>query len=72
MVRKKHNTPGIIKYPFWQMTAENPKAAYACINAKEAYAPEEIRDRIICIKADIGEVLKQFKNSDTQNCFNMS
>lgn len=26
MVRNKHNTPGIIKYPFWQMTAENPKA----------------------------------------------
>lgn len=66
------NTPGIIKYPFWQMTAANPKAVYACINAKEAYEPEEIRDRTICIKADIGEVLKQFKNSDTQNCFNMS
>lgn len=29
MVRNKHNTPGIIKYPFWQMTAENPKAVYA-------------------------------------------
>ena len=67
-----YNTPGIIKYPFWQMTAENRKAVYACVNAKEAYEPEEIRDRTICIKADIGEVLKQFKNSDTQNCFNMS
>ncbi len=32
MVRNKHNTPGIIKYPFWQMTYENPKSAYACIN----------------------------------------
>ena len=67
-----YNTPGIIKYPFWQMTAANPKAVYACINAKEVYEPEEIRDRTICIKTDIGEVLKQFKNSDTQNCFNMS
>ena len=26
------NTPVIIKYPFWQMTAKNPKAIYACVN----------------------------------------
>ncbi len=39
------NTPGIIKYPFMQMTAENPKAIYACINMNEAYAPDEIADR---------------------------
>ena len=32
------NTPGIIKYPFWQMTAENPKAVYACVNYGEAFA----------------------------------
>lgn len=59
MVRKKHNTPGIIKYSFWQMTAKNPKAAYACINYGEAYVPEEIAKRAICINADIGEILKQ-------------
>ena len=29
------NTPGIIKYPFWQMTAENQKAIYACINLEK-------------------------------------
>ncbi|MDE6406287.1 MAG: Sir2 silent information regulator family NAD-dependent deacetylase [Lachnospiraceae bacterium] len=54
-----YNTPGIIKYPFWQMTAENPKAAYACVNLGEVCAPTEIIDRSICINADIGEVLKQ-------------
>jgi len=54
-----YNTPGIIKYPFWQMTAENPRATYACVNYGEAYAPEEIAKRSICINADIGEVLKQ-------------
>ena len=53
-----YNTPGIIKYPFWQMTAENPKAVYACINYGEAYVPEEIAKRSICISADIGEILK--------------
>jgi len=30
------NTPGIIKYPFWRETAENPKAVYTCINLGEA------------------------------------
>lgn len=53
-----NNTPGIVKFPFWRMTAENPRAAYACVNLGEAYAPTEIRDRSICIDADIGRVLE--------------
>lgn len=53
------NTPGIIKFEFWRMTAEKPKAAYVCVNLGEAYAPTEIRDRSICINADIGKVLEQ-------------
>lgn len=53
------NTPVIIKYPFWKMTAANPKAIYACINYGEAYAPGEIADCAICISADIGAVLEQ-------------
>lgn len=52
------NTPRIIKYPFMQMTAENPKAIYACINMNEAYAPDEIADRAICIDGDIGKVIE--------------
>ncbi len=52
------NTPGIIKYPFMQMTAENPKAIYACINMNEAYTPDEIADRAICIDGDIGKVIE--------------
>lgn len=66
------NTPGIIKYPFWRMVHEWKNAEYICINAKEAYAPEKIRDRSICLKADIGEVLKKFKDSGAQNCFSIS
>ena len=53
------NTPVIIKYPFWQMTAHNPKATYACINYGEAYAPAEIEDRSICIDGDIDEILTE-------------
>lgn len=53
------NTPGIVKFSFWRMTAENPKAVYACINYGEACAPAEIRERSICINGDIGKVLGQ-------------
>lgn len=51
------NTPGIVKFSFWRMTAENPKAVYACINMGEACAPKEIADRSVCINGDIGQVL---------------
>lgn len=51
------NTPGIIKFPFWRMTADNPKAVYACINYGEAAAPEEIKTRSVCVNGDIGDIL---------------
>lgn len=54
-----NNTPVIIKYPFWQMTMENKNSIYACINYKEAFCPEQIKDRSICIDGDIGEILKK-------------
>lgn len=50
------NTPSIIKYPFWWMTYQNPKAVYVCINNKEAFAPSEIKSRSICMEGDIGEI----------------
>lgn len=53
------NTPGIIKYPFWQMTAENEKAFYACINYGEAACPEEIEKRSVCINRDLSAVLAE-------------
>ncbi len=53
------NTPGIIKYPFWRMTAENFQSIYACVNLGETFAPTEIRNRSICINADIGKVFEQ-------------
>lgn len=51
------NTPGIIKYPFWRLTAQNPNAVYACINLGEAYAPGEIASRSVCIDAEINAVI---------------
>ena len=52
-----HNTPVIIKYPFWRMTAQNPKATYACINYGQAVCPKDIQSQSICINADIGTAL---------------
>lgn len=51
------NTPVIIKYPFWQRTAKNPDATYACINYDDAECPDLIKDRAILIEGDIGDVL---------------
>ncbi|MBR1728302.1 MAG: Sir2 silent information regulator family NAD-dependent deacetylase [Selenomonadaceae bacterium] len=56
------NTPGIIKYPFWQMTLDNPKAKYICVNYGEAVTPKQIADRSICINDDIKNFLSLIKN----------
>lgn len=52
-----YNTPVIIKYPFWQMTAQNPKAVYACINMNDSVCPAEIEDKSICISSEIKKVI---------------
>ena len=52
-----YNTPVIIKYPFWQMTAKNPNAIYACINQGQAVCPQGIERQAICINADIAPVI---------------
>lgn len=55
------NTPVIIKYPFWQMTAKNPKAIYACVNHGEAYCPQQIKKQSICFDMDIAEMLENVR-----------
>jgi NAD-dependent SIR2 family protein deacetylase len=58
-----YNTPVIIKYPFWRMTAQNPNAVYACVNYGDALCPELILDRSVCIDGDIGEVLTKLRSA---------
>jgi len=53
------NTPVIIKYPFWQMTNDNPKAVYCCLNYNEAYCPKQIEAQSICIDGDTGTLLER-------------
>lgn len=57
------NTPSIIKYPFRQMTAKNPKSVYACINYGEAFCPDQIKRQAICINMDIDSVLCKLLNN---------
>ena len=54
-----YNTPVIIKYPFWQMTAKNTNATYACINQGQAVCPAEIRNKSICINDDISNIINK-------------
>lgn len=61
-----YNTPVIIKYPFWQMTAKNPNATYACINQGQAVCPQEIEQRSICMNSDIGQVLQSLSDAAIQ------
>ena len=61
-----YNTPVIIKYPFWQMTAKNPNATYACINQGQAVCPPEIEQRSICMNADIGQILQNLSDAAIQ------
>ena len=51
------NTPAIIKYPFWKLTAQNKNATYVCVNSGEAECPHEIEDRAIVVKADVADLI---------------
>lgn len=50
------NTPGIIKYPFWQMTLERKNAFFVCIN-RDCCVPQYLAKKSLCIEEDIATVL---------------
>lgn len=47
------NTPGIIKIPFWQMTAQNPEARYACLGLDPVAPPADIARRSLVLDTDL-------------------
>ncbi len=51
------NTPGIIKYPFWQMTAQFPNAFYICLNQGQAWVPGGLEGKTLLFDRDIGDVV---------------
>ena len=54
-----YNTPGIIKYAFWQQVYRNPDAVYACLNLMEEPVPEEIRERSVVIGGDSAQAIRE-------------
>lgn len=58
-----YNTPVIIKYPFWHMTAKNPNAVYGCVNLDGADSMRGIEERSILIEADIGDVVRRLREA---------
>ena len=47
------NTPGIIKYPFWNLTYKNKNAFYVSLNMAKEEIPIELKARSVLIKGDI-------------------
>ena len=56
------NTPVIIKYPFWRMAVENPRATYACVSLGQAMAPAEIAERSVLLDMGAAEVIGALLN----------
>lgn len=47
------NTPGIIKYPFWNLVHQNKNAFYVSLNMEKEEIPIELKVRSVLIKGDI-------------------
>ena len=60
------NTPGVIKHPFWRLTAKNKAAVYVCINRDETRIPSVIKECSILINRDIGETLADLLFIDSE------
>lgn len=54
-----NNTPGIIKYPFWQWTYNNPQASYVTVNADDALFPEKINQQATGFQMDIKDFIEK-------------
>ena len=62
------NTPGIIKYPFWNLTYKNKNAFYASLNMEKEEIPIEIKARSVLIKGDIFRTIGNLgDNKNKQN-----
>lgn len=58
------NTPGIIKFNFWNRANENPNATYACLNYDDARIPHELADRGIGITGDSAQVISALRERE--------
>lgn len=62
------NTPGIIKYPFWNLVHQNKNTFYASLNMEKEEIPIEIKARSVLIKGDIFRTIGNLgDNKNKQN-----
>ena len=54
-----YNTPGIIKYPFMEMTKNFKDAIYICVNKDESYIDDDIKDKSYFIKDDLNNFIDE-------------
>lgn len=57
------NTPTIIRFPFEQMTYQNPKWNLVRFNKDNCTTILDIQDRIIKVKEDINKIIKELKDN---------
>ena len=56
------NTPGIIRYPFEELTYELKDAFLIRVNDKYAFVPNDIEDKALEVQDDIAKVIKEIRN----------
>ena len=54
-----YNTPGIVKYNFWNRVYANPEALYVCLNPAKEPVPEEIAPRSLAVGGDTAAFLRE-------------
>lgn len=54
-----YNTPGIVKYNFWQQVYQNERALYVCLNLEPAPVPKEIQARSLVLSGDSAALIRQ-------------
>ncbi|MCS4488443.1 SIR2 family NAD-dependent protein deacylase [Streptococcus sciuri] len=54
-----NDTPAIIKYPFMQMTYQNPQARFISVNVERFFLPEEIKKQSKEVVGDLAAFLGQ-------------
>lgn len=52
-----YNTPGIIKYAFWQLAIRNPNAFYIAISLEDSQVPRQLDGRALGIRADAAKAV---------------
>ena len=54
-------TQGVIKLPFWDMTARNSQVFYVCLNQEASSAPDPLKGRSLYLQGNLADILKELR-----------